>query len=119
MGQRTRDLFVFFVVLYFSYWFSAGIDSACTPLSTGIRNLSSASIMSYKTHKITLEPTFRQRKWFAQQCGYARFASNQVLSDFKTGLTQDNFQSWQTLNINFNTRKRDYDWTRSQGQRAG
>ncbi len=50
--------------------------------------------MPYKTHKITLDPTFKQRRWFSQQCGYARFAYNQALSDFKAGLDQDNFQSW-------------------------
>ncbi len=38
--------------------------------------------MPYKTHKITLDPTFKQRRWFSQQCGYVRFAYNQALSDF-------------------------------------
>ena len=74
--------------------------------------------MPYKTHKITLDPTFKQRRWFSQQCGYARFAYNQALSDFKAGLDQDNFQSWRTLNNNFNQKKKDYDWTSSQDQRA-
>ena len=41
--------------------------------------------MPYKTHKITLDPTFNQRRWFSQQCGYVRFAYNQALSDFKAG----------------------------------
>ncbi len=58
--------------------------------------------MPYRTHKITLDPTFKQSRWFSQQCGYARFAYNQALSDFKIGLDTDNFQSWQTLNNNFN-----------------
>ena len=74
--------------------------------------------MSYKTHKITLDPTFKQRRWFAQQCGYARFAYNQALADFKAGLDQDNFQSWRTLSVNFNKMKKGYDWTSSQDQRA-
>ena len=74
--------------------------------------------MPYKTHKITLDPTFKQRRWFSQQCGYVRFAYNQALSDFKAGLDQDNFQSWRTLNNNFNQKKKDYDWTNSQDQRA-
>lgn len=76
------------------------------------------SDMPYKTHKITLDPTFKQMRWFRSQCGYARFAYNQALSDFKSGLDQDNFQSWRTLNVNFNKKKRRYDWTRSQDQRA-
>ena len=74
--------------------------------------------MPCKTHKITLDPTFNQRRWFSQQCGYVRFAYNQALSDFKAGLDQDNFQSWRTLNNNFNQKKKDYDWTSSQDQRA-
>ena len=52
--------------------------------------------MSYKTHKITLDPTFRQRRWFSSQCGYARFAYNKALEDFKAGLAQDISQSWMT-----------------------
>ena len=74
--------------------------------------------MPYKTHKITLDPTFKQRRWFSQQCGYARFAYNNALSDFKSGLDNNNFQSWQTLNVNFNKTKKASDWTRSQDQRA-
>ncbi|RKU17429.1 transposase [Candidatus Poribacteria bacterium] len=74
--------------------------------------------MPYKTHKIALAPTFRERCWCASQCGYARFAYNHALADFKAGLEHDNFQSWQTLNNNFNQTKKRYDWTRSQDQRA-
>ena len=74
--------------------------------------------MPYKTHKITLDPTSKQKRWFAQQCGYARFAYNQVLSDFKAGLGQNNFQSWRTLNLNFNKTKKRYNWTVLMDQRA-
>lgn len=74
--------------------------------------------MPYKTHKITLDPTFKQRRWFSSQCGYARFAYNKGLEDFKAGLAQGNFQSWITLNNNFNQRKKGYDWTLAQDQRA-
>ena len=74
--------------------------------------------MPYRTHKITLDLTFKQSRWFSQQCGYARLAYNQALSDFKVGLNTDNFQSWQTLNNNFNKTKQGYDWTSSQDQRA-
>ncbi|MYF98539.1 IS200/IS605 family element transposase accessory protein TnpB [Candidatus Poribacteria bacterium] len=74
--------------------------------------------MTYRTHKITLDPTSKQSRWFSQQCGYRRFAYNQALADFKSGLAGDNFQSWQTLNKNFNQTKKRYEWTRSQDQRA-
>ncbi len=74
--------------------------------------------MSYRTHKIALDPTYKQRLWFSSQCGYARFAYNSALSDFKTGLNNDIFHSWQALNVNFNKRKKSYEWTASQDQRA-
>ena len=74
--------------------------------------------MPYRTHKITLDPTFKQRRWFSQQSGYARFAYNQALSDFRAGLDRDNFQSWRTLNKNFNKTKKNYDWVKAQDQRA-
>ena len=47
----------------------------------------------YKTHKIALDPNNKQRRWFAQQCGYARFAYNHALADFKSELDKDNFGS--------------------------
>ena len=74
--------------------------------------------MRYKTHKITLDPTFKQRRWFSAQCGYARFAYNKALEDFKAGLVWGNSQSWMTLNNNFNKKKKGYDWTLAQDQRA-
>ncbi len=67
--------------------------------SRGKQNLHRSSDAMYKTHKITLDPTFRQRHWFSQQSGYARLAYNHALSDFKVGLCKDNFQSWQTCPI--------------------
>ncbi|MCE2399629.1 helix-turn-helix domain-containing protein [Candidatus Poribacteria bacterium] len=60
-----------------------------TPLEVGASILS-GSDMPYSTHKITLDLTFKQKRWFSQQCGYARFAYNQALSDFKMGLKADN-----------------------------
>ncbi len=36
-----------------------------------------------KTHKIALNPNNIQRRWFTQQGGYARFAYNHALADFK------------------------------------
>ena len=50
-----------------------------------------------KTHKIALNPNKKQRAWFAQQCGYARFAYNHALSNFKAHLDNDNFLSTWTL----------------------
>jgi putative transposase len=52
----------------------------------------------FKTHKIALNPNKKQRAWFAQQCGYARFADNHALSNFKANLDNNNFLSTWTLN---------------------
>ena len=72
----------------------------------------------YKTHKIALNPNNKQKRWFAQQCGYARFAYNQALSDFKSELNNDNFLSAAELNERFNKAKKEYAWTKSQDQVA-
>ena len=72
----------------------------------------------FKTHKIALNPNKKQRAWFAQQCGYARFAYNHALSNFKANLDNDNFLSTWTLNNQFNKSKKDIDWTQAQDQRA-
>ena len=93
------------------------VCATTTPHKWESENLQESD-MPYKTHKIALDPTFKQRRWFAQQCGYARFAYNHALADFKSGLNQDNFQSWKTLNVIFNKKKRDYDWAKTQDQRA-
>ena len=71
-----------------------------------------------KTHKIALRPNCDQIAWFYQQCGYAKFAYNSALSDFKAGLSADNFLSMYDLNKRFNEKKKAYDWTKSQDQRA-
>ena len=72
----------------------------------------------FKTHKIALNPNKKQRAWFAQQCGYARFAYNHALSNFKANLDNGTFLSTWTLNNHFNTSKKDVDWTQAQDQRA-
>ena len=54
--------------------------------------------MAYKSHKIALRVNAGQRAWFAQQCGYARFAYNWALSDFKAGLDAGIFPSFIDLN---------------------
>ena len=74
--------------------------------------------MALKSHKIALRPTDVQRQWFAQQCGYARFAYNAALSDFKAGLDVDDWRSFIDLNNRFNTTKGAYDWTKAMDQRA-
>ena len=75
--------------------------------------------MTYKTHKIALRPTKEQERWFHSQCGYARFAYNNALSDFKSGLEVDDFRSEFDLNNRWNQRKQSYDWAAQQDQRAG
>ena len=64
-----------------------------------------------KTHKIALNPNKKQRAWFAQQCGYARFAYNHALSNFKANLDNDTFLSTWTLNNQFNKSKKDIERT--------
>ena len=71
-----------------------------------------------KTQKITLRPDSVQIAWFYQQCGYAKFAYNAALSDFKTELSADNFLSMYDLNKRFNEKKKAFDWTKAQDQRA-
>ena len=71
-----------------------------------------------KTHKIALDPNRDQIAWFYQQCGYAKFAYNSALSDFKTELSADNFLSMYDLNTRFNQKKKVIDWTKAQDQRA-
>ena len=69
-----------------------------------------------KTHKIALDPNNIQRRWFAQQCGYARFAYNHALADFRSELDKDNFLSVVKLNKRFNVAKKQYDWTKDMDQ---
>ena len=74
--------------------------------------------MALKTHKIALRASGVQVAWFAQQCGYARFAFNSALADFKAGLAEGVFLSFIDLNNRWNQRKKEYDWTSAQDQRA-
>ena len=69
-----------------------------------------------KTHKIALHPNNIQRNWLAQQCGYARFAYNTALADFKAELANDNFLSATELNTRFNVVKKDHAWTKGMDQ---
>ncbi len=70
----------------------------------------------YKSQKITLDVNNKQRNWFVQQCGYARFAYNHALADFKAELARDNFLSTTELNKRFNVAKKEYSWVKSQDQ---
>ena len=72
--------------------------------------------MPYRTHKIALAPNNVQRRWFAQQSGYSRFAYNSALADFKAALDEDTFMSAATLNERFNQRKKAYEWTSGMDQ---
>jgi putative transposase len=69
--------------------------------------------MAVKSHKIALDPTEDQHSWFAQQCGYARFAYNYGLSDFK-----NTPRHWKELNKRFNVAKRAIEWASDMDQRA-
>ncbi len=67
-----------------------------------------------RTHKLTLRPNREQIAWFYQQCGYARFAYNAALADFKSDIKLSLYD----LNKRFNQRKKAFDWTEAQDQRA-
>ena len=71
-----------------------------------------------KTHKVALNPNRDQIAWFYQQCGYAKFVYNSAVSDFKTELSANNFLSMYDLNTRFNEKKKAFDWTQAQDQRA-
>ena len=71
-----------------------------------------------KTQKIALRPDRAQIAWFYQQCGYAKFAYNSAASDFKAELSVGIFLSMYDLNKRFNEKKKAYDWTLAQDQRA-
>ena len=75
--------------------------------------------MSLKSHKIALRASDEHCAWFARQCGYARFAYNYALSDFKDGLSKEEWHSRIELNNRFNAVKHEkFDWCKSLDQRA-
>ena len=74
--------------------------------------------MALKSHKIALRPTEAQKAWFAQQCGYARFAYNVALADFKASLDDNDWRSFIDLNNRFNKAKKAFDWAKGMDQRA-
>ena len=70
----------------------------------------------YKSQKIALDVNNKQRNWFAQQCGYARFAYNHALAVFRSEKAKGNFLSVSELNTRFNKAKKEHAWTKSQDQ---
>ena len=75
--------------------------------------------IALRTHKIALRTLQKHHAWFSQQCGYARFAHNYALSDFKDGLSKDEWWSRIELNNRFNAVKYDeFDWCETLDQRA-
>ena len=73
--------------------------------------------MPKRTHKIALKPNNKQRKWFTQQCGYARFAYNQALADFKKHHVETGkYLSVGELDARFNVYKKEYAWTADMDQ---
>ena len=66
-----------------------------------------------RTHKIALDPTGRQRQWFAQQCGYADVAYNFAVSAWNNGVPKSQ------LRKTFNARKhQEFTWCKAMDQRA-
>ena len=59
------------------------VVSSTTPQQWEVATFQGGSPMPLKTHKIALDPNNKHRAWFAQQCGYARFAYNHALADWK------------------------------------
>ena len=85
----------------------------CLPTGKGLNAWYLINPMSIRSHKIALDTTFEHRSWFSQQCGYARFAFNYALSDFK-----DESRHWKELNKRFNIAKRGIEWAKDMDQRA-
>ncbi len=92
------------------------VGATTTPHQWEVVSFQGSSDMRLKTHKIALDPNNKERAWFAQQCGYARFAYNHALADFRSELNNDNFLSATALNERFNKAKKKYSWTASQDQ---
>ena len=67
----------------------------------------------FRSHKIALRPTDRQRRWFALQCGYSDVAYNFALSAWNAGVPKSQ------LRKTFNARKyQEFEWCKDMDQRA-
>lgn len=93
-----------------------GFDRTHLTTINGKRKLHRKGVTMYKSQKIALDVNNKQRSWFVQQCGYARFAYNHALSDFKSELAKGNFLSAIELNKRFNKAKKEHEWTKTQDQ---
>ena len=64
-----------------------------------------------RTHKIALVPNERQEEAFRRHAGYRRVAFNHMLADFKDGLNEGVWRTWQDLRNRFNAVKNElYGW---------
>lgn len=66
-----------------------------------------------RSHKIALNPTDRQREWFARQCGYARVAYNWALSAYRAGV--DVYELRKSFN---DCKHQTFEWCKAMDQRA-
>ena len=72
-----------------------------------------------KTHRIALKPAPEQESLFGQHAGYARFAYNWAVGEFKTGLDVGEWLSERTLRPRWNTVKHMIDpWAAGLSQNA-
>ena len=55
-----------------------------------------------KTHRVALQPTPEQESLFGQHAGYARFAYNWAVGEFKAGLDVGEWLSEKTLRPRWN-----------------
>ena len=58
-----------------------------------------------KSHRVALRPTSEQESLFLQHAGYARFAYNWALSEFKTGLDVGEWLTERSLRPRWNVVK--------------
>ena len=61
--------------------------------------------MAFLSHKIELDPTVKQRVYFAKACGVARFAYNWALEEWNRQYNGGGKPSWISLNRQFNAWK--------------
>ena len=72
-----------------------------------------------KSHRVCLRPTPEQESMFRQHAGYARFAYNWVLGEFKAGLDMGEWLSDKTLRPRWNRVKNIIaPWNRELSQNA-
>ena len=75
-------------------------DAAGTPI-VGQRRYNGCGVMK-KSHRVALKPTPEQELLFGQHAGYARFAYNWALGEFRAGLDVGEWLSERTLRPRWN-----------------